>query len=398
MKSSFLFTIPAFLLMAGCINRTSDSNSDSGPKPETVIESGMKITKRTFGTTGDGLSVNSFTLDNGVGMEVEIIEFGAIVKTIRVPDKDGNIADVVLGYDDLKGYQNDAYYFGGTIGRVANRMGGAEFELNGRTYELAPNTLPDFGKNHLHGGVKGFNKVLWKGEMYSNESEVGVKLNYVSKDGDEGYPGNLNCTVVYSLNMDNELGISFTATTDQSTLVNMTHHSYFNLAGAGAGTILDHMVQINAELYTPADNDLIPTGEVVPVSGLPVDFREEATVGSRIDEMQSVKFRGFDLNYVIDIEGNGKMKYAAKAYDSDSGRLIEVYTTQPCMHFYTSNFLSGESGKGGVSYNRYGALCFEPQGFPDAPHHENFLPVKLEPGETYDQKIIYKFSSDRGNL
>ncbi len=397
MKINFLLTITVVLLMTGCLNRTGNPDSVTGINPKTATDSGLKVKERTFGTTGDGLEVNSFTLYNGKGMEIEIIEFGAIVKAIRVPDKDGNIADVVLGYDDIEGYQNDAYYFGATIGRVANRMGGAEFKLNGRSYDLAPNTLPDFGKNHLHGGVKGFNKVLWKGEIFSSDSIVGVTLNYVSRDGEEGYPGNLSCIVEYSLNMDNELGIRFSATTDQPTLVNMTHHSYFNLEGEGAGTILDHQVQINADLYTPADDDLIPTGEIVPVSGLPVDFREEATVGSRIEKMQSAKFKGFDLNYIISSGQDGDLKYAAKAFDPSSGRLLEVFTTQLCMHFYTGNFLSGETGKGGVPYNRYGALCFEPQGFPDAPHHEIFLPVKLEPGETYDQKIIYRFSSVRVN-
>lgn len=219
----------------------------------------MKITKSYFGKLDDGTTVNSFLLQNGKNIEVEIIEYGAIVKNIRVPDKEVRMADIVLGYDNLEGYENDTYYFGATIGRVANRMGGTKFTLNGINYKLSSNTFPDFGRNHLHGGKKGFNKVLWKGEEFSTDKKIGVKLCYLSQDGEEGYPENLQCTVEYSLTRDNELNIHFSAITDQTTIVNMTHHSYFNLAGEGSGTILGQLVRINAKKYTPSDSDLIPT-------------------------------------------------------------------------------------------------------------------------------------------
>lgn len=225
----------------------------------------MEILKDGFGTLKNGETVNSYTLKNGKGMEVEIIEFGAIVSRIKVPDKNGKTEDVVLGYDDLQGYITDPYYFGGTIGRVANRIGGATFSLDGKPYKLAANTLPDFGKNHLHGGVKGFNKVVWKGKSYSNNNEVGVMLEYHSQDGEEGYPGNLLCKVNYSLNNKNELKIDYSATTDKTTLVNFTHHGYFNLEGEGRGTILNDEFLINADKFTPATDDLIPTGEIAGV-------------------------------------------------------------------------------------------------------------------------------------
>jgi len=354
----------------------------------------MNITKTIFGKIGDQ-PVQSFQLDNGVGMKVEILEFGAIVKSIITPDKDGNIDDITLGWDSLADYINDKTYFGATVGRVANRIGGDKIVLNNTSYKIAANALPDFGKNHLHGGLKGFNKALWEGEEFQNDNEVGVRLSYLSKDGEEGYPGNLQCEVEYTLNKDNTLGISFRATTDKTTLVNITHHSYFNLAGAGSGNILNHLVQINANKYTPADEDLIPTGEIANVKGLPVDFTEYRSIGSRFDEMQFDKFKGYDLNYVLNHKNNGSLDLAAKVHDSGSGRVMEVFTTQPGMHFYTGNFLNGELGKAGAAYEQFGAVCFEPQGYPDAPIHENFKQIILQPGEIYSQKIDYQFSIDK---
>ncbi len=354
----------------------------------------MNITKKIFGKAGEQ-TVHSFKLNNGVGMEVEILEFGALVRSILIPDRDGNIADITLGWDTLDDYINDKTYFGATIGRVANRIGGDKIFIDNIAYKIAPNALPDFGKNHLHGGVKGFNKAFWVGEEFQNENEVGVRLSYVSKDGEEGYPGNLKCTVEYTLKRDNTLGISYKATTDKTTLVNLTHHSYFNLAGAGSGTVLNHLVQINANKYTPADEDLIPTGEIANVEGLPVDFTNKRSILSRFDEMQFDKFKGYDLNYVLNHKNKGDIDLAAIVHDESSGRVMEVFTTQPGMHFYTGNFLNGEIGKSGIVYEQYGAVCFEPQGYPDAPNHKNFPQVVLQPGEVYSQKIEFRFSIDK---
>lgn len=388
-----LFLLTAILISTGCNNSSEQSNSDQSIAKQHLTHSyNPLITMHEFGITAEGDTVHSFRLKNEAGMEVELIEYGAIVASIKVPDKEGNMGDVILGYDNLEGYESDPYYFGATIGRVANRMGGAEFSIAGKVYTLASNTLPDFGGNHLHGGVKGFNRVLWKGEVFRSENESGILFTYTSKDGEEGYPGNITCHVLYTLNNNNELGIKYQATTDQPTIVNLTHHSYFNLAGAGSGDILNHRVIINAEKYTPADDDLIPTGEIAEVKGLPVDFTQERSVGSRLDEMQLAKFKGYDLNYVLKHSSKGELDFAGRAVEPVSGRMVEVYTTQPCMHFYTSNFLEGKPGKQGKPYNKYGALCFEPQGFPDAPNKPDFEPIALRPGETYMQKINYKFS------
>ena len=387
----FLQLLIPFLFFS-CENNSNKSNQDN-QKSEIKKTVNVEIEKKIFGKTQDNENVYAFTLKNSNGMEIEIIEFGAIVSSIKTPDKNGKFADVVLGYDNLDGYINDPYYFGATIGRVANRTAGATFSIDGNTYKLAPNTLPDFGHNHLHGGVKGFNKVLWKGEEFENENEIGVRLTYLSADGEEGYPGNVTTIVTYTLNDDGELGVIMEATTDKTTLVNLTHHSYFNLAGAGSGDVLETEIIINADNYTPADDDLIPIGEVAAVKGLPVDFLNSRTIGSRMDEMQKEKFKGYDLNYVVNHKEKGKMDFASKAIDLASGRQLEVFTTQPCMHFYTSNFLEGKTGKEGKAYNQYGAFCFEPQGFPDAANKPQFESVELKPGENYKQSIIYKFTT-----
>lgn len=391
-KYKIIIHLFALIILFSCKNTGTDSNKGK-PNSHLKTNNKMEVTKLAYGNLINGIQVNSFTLKNDKGMEVEIIELGAIVKSIKVPDKNGETADVVLGYDDLSGYINDPYYFGATIGRVANRIGGASFLINDKKCELAANTLPDFGKNHLHGGVKGFNKVLWEGNSYSDDSEVGVILKYLSEDGEEGYPGNLNCTVRYSLNEKNELRIDYKATTDQITLVNFTHHSYFNLKGEGRETVLNQEIMINADKYTPASDDLIPIGEIAKVEGSPVDFTTLRSISSQIDQMQMAKFKGYDLNYVLNHSKPDAPDLAAIALDPSSGRMLEVYTTQPCMHFYTSNFLEGKPGKGNKPYNKYGAFCFEPQGFPDAPNKPQFESVELNPGERYIQTIIYKFSN-----
>ena len=386
---SLLLIVQVVFFSCNSVNK--QSNQDSLDSNEKKIVN-MNIEKKVFGKTQDDKPVYEFTLKNSTGMEVKIIEFGAIVSEIIVLDKNGKAADVVLGYDDLDGWINDPYYFGATIGRVANRVGGAKVSIAENEYKLAPNTLPDFGHNSLHGGVKGFNKVFWKGEEFENKNEIGVKLTYLSPDGEEGYPGNVTCVVSYTLNDKGELGIAMEATTDKTTFVNLTHHSYFNLSGAGSGDVLGTKIMINADNYTPADDDLIPVGEIAKVEGLPVDFSTSRTIASQIDDMQKAKFKGYDLNYVLNHTTNGQLDLAANAIDTVSGRVLEVFTTQPCMHFYTSNFLEGKSGKGDKVYNQYGAFCFEPQGYPDAPNKPQFESVKLQPGENYKQTIVYKFS------
>jgi aldose 1-epimerase len=395
-ETVFFCMLLSFFYNYNILNATikSDSYSSSGNSHQLKVnkqDTEMTVSKRIFGKTQSNQEIYIYTLKNDNGLIAELINYGAILVSIQVPDRDGRIEDIVLGYDNLEGFELDPYYFGATIGRVANRTGGARFSLDGQVYELAPNTLPDFGYNHLHGGIKGFNKVIWNGVEYSNESEAGVRFTYLSRDGEEGYPGNVTCQVTYTLNNKNELCIKFKATTDRSTLVNMTHHSYFNLAGAGSGDILDHRVKINAEKYTPADDDLIPTGEIVSVKGLPVDFTDARPVGSQFDKMQRAKFRGYDLNYVLNHTEKDTLDIAARVIDPVSGRLMEVYTSQPCMHFYTSNFLERSRGKGGKIYEQYGAVCFEPQGFPDAPNKPEFESIELRPGQTYEQTIIYKF-------
>ncbi len=388
----FLLVLVAFSLLFS--NKAAKNfNEDVNKRNNTGINQAknMKVNHTVFGHI-NGTPVHLYSLVNAKAMEVEITEFGAIVVSIKVPDKAGNIEDVTLGYDKLEGYREDPYYFGATIGRVANRTSGASFVLDGKKYELAANTLPDFGKNHLHGGEKGFNKVLWKGKSFQKEDHVGVSLSYLSEDGEEGYPGNLEVEVVYKLNQQNELLIEYHATSDQKTIVNMTHHSYFNLKGEGQGDVLEHEVKVNADKYTPADENLIPTGEIASVKGQPVDFTSLREIGSRLDEMQQSKFTGYDLNYIINHKKNGSLELAAKALDKQSGRLLEVYTTQPCMHFYTGNFLEGKAGKDGKAYQKYGAFCFEPQGYPDAINKPEFESIVLHPGKTYKQTIIYKFS------
>ncbi|MCL4117339.1 UNVERIFIED_CONTAM: hypothetical protein GTU68_007679 [Idotea baltica] len=353
----------------------------------------IKVVKSIYGNTKDGSPVYAFHIENGNQITIEIIEFGAILTRVKTPDKMGLIDDITLGYDELEQWENDPYYFGANIGRVANRTGGAKFTLEGQVYDLVPNTLPDFGKNHLHGGATPFNKVVWKGQEFQNEEAAGVTMRYTSVDGEEGYPGNLLCEVTYSLNKKNELKIEYKAETDQTTIVNMTHHSYFNLDGAGNGSILDHQIQINADKYTVADDDLIPTGTIAEVEGLPIDFSENITIGSRMSQMQEKKFTGYDLNYVLNHSEKGALEYAGKAVSPQSGRVLEVFTTQPCMHFYTSNFLEGKEGRKGEHYAQYAAFCFEPQGYPDAANKPAFESILLNPSEEYHQTIIYRFST-----
>lgn len=339
------------------------------------------IVTKEFGTMDDGSNVQLFILTNNSGMEVSITNYGGIVTSLKVPDKDGNIENVVLGFDNLEQYKSGHPFFGAIAGRYANRIANGQFELNGETYQLAANN----GENHLHGGVEGFDKKLWDAEV--NEEENSITLSYLSPDGEEGYPGNLDTDVTYTLTEDNELQIDYNATTDKATIVNLTNHSYFNLSGDPSQGILDHLLTIQANRYTPVDEGLIPTGEIRPVEGTPFDFTEPETVGARIDSIPP----GYDHNYVLNNPNSGVRKIATVEHE-ESGRIMEVYTDQPGVQLYTGNFLDGSlTDHHGNPIEQYAALCLETQTFPDSPNKTDFPSPVLNPGETYKTTTIYQF-------
>jgi aldose 1-epimerase len=350
----------------------------------------MKISNQPFGKMPDGSAVNLFTLTNDNGVEVKITNYGGVVVSLIVPDQHGHLDDIVLGFDTLAEYLEKSPYFGCITGRYANRIAYGKFTLNGVDYALAQND----GENHLHGGSKGFDKELWTTEEIRSEVGVGLKLNYTSPDGEENYPGTLSVSVVYTLTNDDELKIEYTATTDQDTIVNLTNHSYFNLAGAGEGNILGHELMINAERFTPVDNTAIPTGELRPVAGTPFDFREMTEIGARIEQDdEQLKFgQGYDHNWVLGNAG-GALILAARVEEAASGRAMEVYTTELGIQFYSGNFLDGLTGKGGQKYPRRSGLCLETQHYPDSPNQPDFPSTVLKPGETYQTTTIYKFST-----
>jgi aldose 1-epimerase len=363
----------------------------------TMSHSNSSITKADFGKTPDGTPVEIYTLRNSKGMEAKIITYGGIVTSLKAPDKDGNFADVVLGFDNLDGYTRDGYvtncpYFGALIGRYGNRIANAKFTLNGQTYTLPANN----NGNTLHGGPKGFDKMVWTGRPMETTHGPALILTYLSMDGEEGFPGILQVTAVYTLTEDNALNVEFSATTDRPTVVNLTHHSYFNLAGSG--DILGNIVYINADRFTPVDSTLIPTGELRPVKGTPFDFLTPTAVGARINDMnnEQIKFaNGYDDNWVLNKTAPDELSLAARVYEPTSGRTMEVWTTSPGMQFYTGNFLDGTlTGKGGWVYKFRNALALEPQDFPDSPNHPEFPTTELKPGETYRNTIIYKFGTE----
>lgn len=349
-----------------------------------------RVEKRMFGKTKVGDSVDLYTLTNANGLETTITNFGGIVVSLRVPDRAGKMADVVLGFDALDGYLGDNPYFGAIVGRYGNRIAKGRFTLGGKEYRLATNN----GPNHLHGGLKGFNKVVWQAQATGPAS---LKLTYLSRDGEEGYPGNLTTVVEYSLTDANELKISYTATTDKDTVVNITNHSYFNLAGEGAGDILGHRMQIYADRFTPVDSTLIPTGELKSVAGTPFDFRQPHSIGERIGAAdEQIKFGGgYDHNLVVN--GNpGTLRPAARVIEPKSGRVMEVLTTEPGVQFYSGNFLDGSNkGKGGKPYkHRYG-FCLETQHFPDSPNRPKFPSTTLKAGQKMQSSTVYRFLTDR---
>jgi aldose 1-epimerase len=341
-----------------------------------------------FGKTADGVPVDLYVLTNTKGSTAKVITYGAILTELHVADRDGKFDDVVLGFDNLKEYLAGHPMFGATVGRVANRIAKGKFTLDGKEYTLALNS----GPNSIHGGRKGFDKVVWKAQALPKPDGVAVQFNYRSPDGEEGYPGNLQATVTYALTNDNELRITYTAATDKATPVNLTNHSYFNLAGAKAGDVLDHVMMLAADEYTPADNTLIPTGEIKSVRGTPLDFTSPTPLGARIAELKPNP-GGYDHNYVVR-NGGKSLVLAARIYEPKSGRVMELFTTEPGVQLYTANFLDGKrKGKDGVAYGKHQAFCLETQHFPDSVNHPNFPSVILRPGETYKQTTVYKFST-----
>lgn len=352
------------------------------------------IEKTAYGKAPDGTEVSLFTLTNAKGVQAEITNFGGIVVSLKVPDKQGKLADVVLGYDSLEGYTQNPSFFGALIGRYGNRIAHGKFELDGKTYTLAKNN----GENSLHGGNVGFNKVVWTPRAFEGKEGPSLELKYLSKDGEEGYPGNLSVTVVYTLTNTNELKIEYSATTDKATVVNLTNHSYFNLTGAPSNTILQHLLMINADRFTPVDSGLIPTGELKSVAGTPFDFRKPTAIGARInDNDEQIKLGGgYDHNFVLNgTPKQGGLTLAARVTEPTSGRVMEVWTTEPGVQFYTSNFLNGSiHGKGGIAYEKHAALCLETQHFPDSPNHPKFPTTTLKPGGKYHTVTVYKFSTE----
>ena len=350
----------------------------------TKAQPGLDMFQEPFGTLPDGRDVVLFTLSNGRGLRARIMTYGAIVVSLEVPDREGRLADITLGYDSLEGYLETTPYFGAIVGRYGNRIAQGRFTLDGVEYSLARNN----GENHLHGGQKGFDKVLWSAEPLREEKAVGVRMSYLSPDGEEGYPGNLSCTVTYRVTSDNELTITYEATTDKATPVNLTHHSYFNLAGQGQGDILGHELQLWAGHYTPVDEGLIPTGELRPVGGTPFDFTTPHPIGERIDQVPG----GYDHNFVLS-SGGGEPAPAARVYEPESGRVMEIFTTEPGIQFYSGNFLDGTiTGKVGKLYRRHYGFCLETQHFPDSPNFPDFPSTILRPGETYRSHTVHKFS------
>lgn len=347
----------------------------------------LRIEKDAFGITAEGAAVDRFTLRNSHGMAVSLITYGATVTELWVPDRDGDAADIVLGFDNLAQYESESPYFGCTVGRVAFRIVGGEFTLNGKAYRL---TLNNQGLHHLHGGTKGFSKAVWNAEPEERSDAVAIRLTHLSPDGDQGYPGNLQVTAVHSLTEQNELRIDYTATTDQPTPINLTHHGYFNLAGAGSGDVLGHVVRIDADQYSVTDQDLCPTGELAPVKGMPLDFTRPTPIGARVGKPDGVA-DGYDLAYLQRPSG-GELACVAMVEEPRSGRRMEVLTGEPAIIFYTGQYLNGTlKGKHGATYSKHAGLCLEPGRLPDSVHHKRFPSVILEPGQTYHHTCVYRF-------
>ena len=345
----------------------------------------MGIEVSPYGTTKDGVAVKQYALTNKEGLRAVLLEYGAILVSLETPDRDGKMANITLGCPNLASYEANSPYFGAVAGRCANRIAKGKFTLDGTEYTLAINNAP----NHLHGGIKGFDKVVWNSEGFTTDQGVGVKFTYLSKDMEEGYPGNLSVTMKYTLGNDNTLHFDYEATTDKATVVNLTQHSYWNLGGHSAGTILDHQLLINADNITPTDDTLIPTGKITPVAGTPFDFRKATAIGARIDQVTG----GYDLNYVLN-DTSTDLHHAATVSDPKTGRVMEIQTTEPGIQFYSGNFLDGSfEGLDGVIYPKHSGFCLETQHYPNSINQPEWPTVVLRPGETYRHHTVHTFSA-----
>jgi aldose 1-epimerase len=363
----------------------------------TIVMAEVKVTD--FGKTADGVPVKQYTLTNSNEVVVKLISRGATLTEWHVPDKNGKVADVVFGFDDIAGYESKGNgYFGCTTGRVANRIAGGKFKIDGKEYQVAKNN----GPNALHGGEKrSLDKIVWEGKPFEDSEGQGVEFTYVSPDGEEGYPGKLTIRVTYTLKNEksphftvSELRIDYEAVTDKPTPVNLTNHTYFNLAGAGASTILDHELELNADHYTPVDETLIPTGEIASVKGTPLDFREFHTIGERVKQFGDKPGSGYDHNFVLNKKKSGDTDIAATVREPKSGRVLRVYTTEPGVQFYGGNFLEGVKGKGGKAYAHRSGFCLETQHYPNSVNQPNFPDTVLRPGETYRQTCVYQITAE----
>ena len=382
--------VPVILGMAlTTVNCKNETKKDETPIVEEMPEA--TITKSDFGMFQDSIPVSKYALVNANGMEVDVITYGGIITSLKVPGKDSTFQDVVLGFDSMDGYVDGSPYFGAIIGRYGNRIAKGTFKLEGNTYTVPTNN----GENSLHGGTTGFDKVIWNAEEVKDGDNVGLKLTYTSPDGEMGYPGTLETTVTYTLQADNTLHVKYEATTDKPTVVNLTQHSYFNLSGDFNNTILDTEIMLNADHYLPVDAGLIPTGELRPVAGTPFDFNEPKAIGAEInaENDQLEKGLGYDHCWVLN-DTNGEMKLAATAYDPRSGRFMQITTTEPAIQFYTGNFLDGtltqKGGEGTYAYRS--GFCLETQHYPDSPNQSEFPPTVLNPEETYETTTSFKFS------
>ena len=383
---SVLILAPA-LMVASCKNKTDHSSETPMTDSAAQVAS---ISQTTFGTLPDGTTVSLFLLKNSVGTEMKVTNLGGVIVSLKTADKNGQFEDIVLGYDSIDGYIKAPSFFGALVGRYGNRIAKGKFTLDGKTYTLAVNN----GVNHLHGGLKGFDKVVWNATPSTSPDGAVLKLNYLSKDMEEGYPGNLDVVVTYTLTNDNALKIEYEATTDKATVVNLTNHTYFNLSGNTKRDILDHVLSVSASHFIPVDETLIPTGEIRSVEGTPFDFRTPTVVGSRINDndAQLKAGKGYDHCWVFD-KDDDSLALGATLYEPVSGRYMEMYTTEPGTQVYTGNFLDGTvTGKFNTVYKQRYAICLETQHFPDSPNQPNFPSVVLKPGDVYQTQTIYKFS------
>lgn len=375
----------ALLLLGGTVHATEPATGNGKSKVQNKESSKrMNVEKSVFGKTAEGESVDLFTCVNANGLVLKLTNYGAIVVSLETPDRNGKLANINLGFDKLDGYLARHPYFGSTVGRFCNRIAKGKFTLDGKEYTLATNN----GPNHLHGGIKGFDKAIWAAVPFASETGVGVRFTYTSKDGEEGYPGNLQTTATYTLTKDNELVVDLAATTDKPTVLNLTNHNYWNLSGAGSGTIRNHVMQILAESFLAVDDGLIPTGEFTPVAGTPLDFRKPETIGARIEQIKADPV-GYDHCYALGGKV-GELKLAARVYSPASGRVMEIRTTQPGIQFYSGNFLDGSEGNGG--FKQHEGFCLETQHYPDSPNQEKFPTTVLRPGEKFRHTTVHKFS------